>query len=374
MLKKSEFERKKQLLVLGASILLIGAGLYLFNRITSPEREVSVPKIELEEETRKDEERILKEVYGKKILELETKIEELKRMLKEKEGKEEVPLRIPPPVSQVPQPQQPIQPISPPPPPPPPPEKPRVKVLENLIEVVKPPKDEKREELKEEKKEVSKKVIIPKGSFVKAVLLSGLDAPAGGKAISNPHPVLLKITDKAILPNFWKVDIKDCFFLGFGYGDLSSERAYIRIENLSCVKEDGSVVEKKVEGFVAGEDGKEGLRGRVVTRQGALLARALVAGFLEGISQAFAQSNTSVIVSPQGALTTVKPSQVFSVGISGGFAKAAEKLADFYMKLATQMFPVIEINAGRKVDVVFLSSVSFGGEDEGSDSTSESSS
>ena len=102
------------------------------------------------------------------------------------------------------------------------------------------------------------------------------------------------------------------------------------------------------------------MRGRVVTRQGALLARALVAGFLEGISQAFAQSNTSVIVSPQGALTTIKPSQVFSVGVAGGFAKAAEKLADFYMKLATQMFPVIEINAGRKVDVVFLSSVSFG--------------
>lgn len=373
MLKKSEFEKRKQLIVLGASILLIGAGIYLFDRMTSPKREVSVPKIELE--TKEDEEKILKEVYGKKILELETKIEELKRMLEEeRKKKEEVPLRIPPPVSQTPV--QAPQPTSPLPPPPPPekPERPQVKVLENLIEVVKPPKEERKVEIKEEKKQVSEKVVIPKGSFVKAVLLSGLDAPAGGKAIANPHPVLLKITDKAILPNFWKVDVKDCFLLGFGYGDLSSERAYIRIENLSCVKEDGTVIEKKVEGFVAGEDGKEGLRGRVVTRQGALLARALVAGFLEGISQAFAQSNTSVIVSPQGALTTIKPSQVFSVGVAGGFAKAAEKLADFYMKLATQMFPVIEINAGRKVDVVFLSSVSFGGKDEGSNSSSEHSS
>ena len=226
----------------------------------------------------------------------------------------------------------------------------------------------------EESKKEERKIVIPKGSFVKAVLLSGLDAPAGGKALSNPHPVLLKITDEAVLPNFWKADIKDCFLIGSGYGDLSSERAYIRIETLSCVKKNGEAIEKKVQGFVAGEDGKEGLRGRVVTRQGQILARALIAGFLEGISKAFAQANTNVIVSPQGSLTSVKPSQVFSVGIAGGLSEAAKKLADFYMKLATQMFPVIEINAGRRVDVVFLSSVSFGGENEESTSSPDTSS
>jgi len=369
MLKKFEGERRKQLLIAGISFLLIGAGLYMFDKMTAPEKKKSsVPVIKLEDETSKDEATILKEVYGKKLTQLETKIEELKRELEnvKKEKTKELPTAL-----------------SPPPPPPPPPgekeisvpslpssslpeEKPKeekIQILENLIEIVKPEKKEKKKIMEESKKE-ERKIVIPKGSFVKAVLLSGLDAPAGGKALSNPHPVLLKITDEAVLPNFWKADIKDCFLIGSGYGDLSSERAYIRIETLSCVKNNGEAIEKKVKGFVAGEDGKEGLRGRVVTRQGQILARALIAGFLEGISKAFAQANTNIIVSPQGSLTSVKPSQAFSVGIAGGFSEAAKKLADFYMKLATQMFPVIEINAGRRVDVVFLSSVSFGGENE----------
>jgi len=375
MLKKFEGERRKQLLIVVISFFLIGAGLYMFDRITAPEKKKSsVPVIKLEEETNKDEATILKEVYGKKLTWLETKIEELKREL-ENVKKEKTP-KLPP--------------VPPPPPPPagkeisvpsPPssslplekPKEERIQILENLIEIVKPEKKENRKRRKESKKE-ERKIVIPKGSFVRAVLLSGLDAPAGGKALSNPHPVLLKITDEAILPNFWKADIKDCFLIGSGYGDLSSERAYIRIETLSCVKKNGEAIEKKVRGFVAGEDGKEGLRGRVVTRQGQILARALVAGFLEGISKAFAQANTSVILSPQGSLTSVKPSQVFSVGIAGGLSEAAKKLADFYMKLATQMFPVIEINAGRYVDVVFLSSVSFGGEDEEGTSSPSSSS
>jgi len=375
MLKKFEGEKRKQLLIAGISFFLIGAGLYMFDKMTAPEKKKSpVPVIKLEEETNKDEATILKEVYGKKLTQLETKIEELKREL-ENVKKEKTP-ELPP---------------VPPPPPPPgekeisvpslpssslPEEKPKeekIQILENLIKIVKPEKKEKKKIMEESKKE-ERKIVIPKGSFVKAVLLSGLDAPAGGKALSNPHPVLLKITDEAVLPNFWKADIKDCFLIGSGYGDLSSERAYIRIETLSCVKKNGEAIEKKVQGFVAGEDGKEGLRGRVVTRQGQILARALVAGFLEGISKAFAQANTNVIVSPQGSLTSVKPSQVFSVGIAGGLSEAAKKLADFYMKLATQMFPVIEINAGRRVDVVFLSSVSFGGENEESTSSPDTSS
>lgn len=194
---------------------------------------------------------------------------------------------------------------------------------------------------------------------MKAVLLSGLDAPTGGKAQSSPHPVLIRIVDKAVLPNLWKADIKDCFVIGAGYGDLPSERAYIRLEVLSCVKKDGTVVEKKVKGYVAGEDGKVGLLGRVVSKQGAILARMLLAGFIDGISRVFQQSGSTVIVSPQGSLTTIDPEKALSVGIAGGFTSAAKELVEQYKKLADETYPVVEINAGRRVDVVFLQSIDF---------------
>jgi conjugal transfer pilus assembly protein TraB len=38
-------------------------------------------------------------------------------------------------------------------------------------------------------------------SFTRGTLLGGLDAPTGGQAQSNPHPVLIRLSDTAVLPN-----------------------------------------------------------------------------------------------------------------------------------------------------------------------------
>lgn len=67
-------------------------------------------------------------------------------------------------------------------------------------------------------------------------MLNGLDAPSSGAAKSSPHPVAIQIIDKSILPNKFRADIKDCVAIGSGYGELSSDRAILRVENLSCVK------------------------------------------------------------------------------------------------------------------------------------------
>ena len=200
---------------------------------------------------------------------------------------------------------------------------------------------------------------IPAGSFTSGILLSGLDAPTGGKARSSPHPVLIRLTDLTILPNKFYSDIKSCFVIGEGYGDLSSEKAYIRLNTLSCVKEDTSILERKIEGYVSGEDGKIGLRGRVVSKQGALLARTLVAGFLEGAGRILQYQGTTIGISPLGATQTVEPGKVAQVSMYSGAAEAAKKLADFYMKLVNETFPVVEINAGRKVEIIFLKKVNL---------------
>lgn len=244
------------------------------------------------------------------------------------------------------------------------PQKPKVELMTGLIVVDKETKRPGPEVEKDSKKETPKKKpegnLIPTGSFVRAVILSGLDAPVGGKAQGEPHPVLMRIVDKTVLPNFWKADIRDCFVIGSGYGDLAAERAYIRLETLSCVKNNGEIVEEKIRGYVSGEDGKVGLIGRVVTKQGQLLGRALLAGFVEGVARAFNYSQMSVTITPAGSLQTVEPDQALQFGAASGFAEAARRLSDFYMKMVDMVMPVIEINAGRVVDLVFLSSVRIG--------------
>jgi len=195
---------------------------------------------------------------------------------------------------------------------------------------------------------------LPSGSFVQGILLSGLDAPAGVTASKEPHPVLIKLSDLAVLPNRARLDIKDCFILGEGYGELSSERAYIRTTTLSCVKANGQSLDAPLKGFVAGEDGKVGLRGRVVSKQGQFLAKALVAGFAEGLADVFNLSATTVSVSPLGATQTIDPERALEVGALSGTGRALDRLAQHYISMAERLFPVIEIDAGRKAEVVVL--------------------
>jgi len=202
---------------------------------------------------------------------------------------------------------------------------------------------------------------IPSGAFTRAILLGGLDAPTGGQSQRNPQPVLLRLVDNAVLPNHFRSRIKECFVVGAGYGDVSAERAYIRTESLSCVTRDGTAIDVPIKGYVAGEDGKAGMRGRLVSKQGQLLANALLAGVASGIGHAFQQSSSTMSISPLGATTTVDPGKQFEAGFGTGVGRALDRLAQYYISLAEKVFPVIEVDAGRTVDVVITQGISLQG-------------
>jgi conjugal transfer pilus assembly protein TraB len=202
---------------------------------------------------------------------------------------------------------------------------------------------------------------LPSGAFTRALLLGGLDAPTGGQAQRNPQPVLLRLMDNAVLPNQFRAKVKECFVVGAGYGDVSAERAYIRTESLSCITRDGTAIDVPIKGYVAGEDGKAGMRGRLVSKQGQILANALLAGVASGIGQAFTQSATTMSVSPLGSTSSVDPGKQLQAGLGTGVGKALDRLAQYYITLAEKVFPVIEIDAGRTVDVVLTQGIALQG-------------
>ena len=70
---------------------------------------------------------------------------------------------------------------------------------------------------------------IPPGAFAKAILVSGLDAVTSLNASTDPDPVLLRIISRGTLPREFKSDLKDCHVIGAAFGDLSSERAKVRL-------------------------------------------------------------------------------------------------------------------------------------------------
>jgi len=203
---------------------------------------------------------------------------------------------------------------------------------------------------------------IPAGSYAKAVLLSGVDVSAAISSQTNPQPVLLRLVHKGNLPNKAVGRMKDCRLIASAYGELSSERAYMRLEKLSCVEPDGRVIETAVDGYISGEDGKNGLRGRVVIRDAEVLQRGFMGGLLSGLGKASSQSFNSTSISPIGTVSTstAKGSDIFKQAGAEGAGDAFELMAKYNIQRAEQYQPVIQISAGRAVEVVFHSGSSFG--------------
>lgn len=188
-------------------------------------------------------------------------------------------------------------------------------------------------------------------SFARIRMIGGLDAPTGGQAQSNPLPVFLKIEDNAFLPNHFRSRVKDCFVVAAAYGDISSERAYIRTETLSCVTRTGQAIEVPLKGSVFGEDGKLGFRGTVATKQGQVLMNAAAAGIASGIGQGFSSKYTTFNTTPLGTSETIDNGKIMQAGLATGFGNAMDRLAKYWIGVAEKMFPVIEIDASRVGDL-----------------------
>lgn len=207
---------------------------------------------------------------------------------------------------------------------------------------------------------------VPAGSFVHVALLAGVEAPTGGQAQTNPEPILLRTQDNAFLPNRYRFDIKECFILASSYGDISSERAFARLENLSCVRNNGQAIDFPVKGYIVGEDGKTGMKGKLITKQGQILANALLSGIGSGMGQAFMQNSYMQSMSPlnaMGQMSVMAPGQTLQAGIGAGFGNALNTLSQYYITLANKLFPVIEVDSGRTVDVVFTKGFSMDNND-----------
>ncbi len=190
-------------------------------------------------------------------------------------------------------------------------------------------------------------------SFMEAQLLTGFDASTSGKGSNNPEPLLLRIQTPAVLPNDIKANLSGCFVIAEAVGRLDKERADVRLVSLSCLSNEGkAIIDTPVKGFVTDSDSKVGLSGRVVSRMGAATARTIVAGFFGGMGDMLKSAATTQSTSALGTTTTVDSSQIAKYSLGGGLSEGAASLHDFYLSLAKQATPVIEVGAAKKITVI----------------------
>jgi conjugal transfer pilus assembly protein TraB len=199
-------------------------------------------------------------------------------------------------------------------------------------------------------------------AYARCVLVGSVTVSAGIGASSNPQPVLLRLTDPGNLPNRVKGFLKDAMVIGAAYGELSSESVVIRLERIVKIdKKRGIGMDIPVQGYVAGENGDSRIRGLVIDRAGAVVRGAAIGGFFSGMADYLtAGSRSGVTFEPNSGLAQFSPSggsKMLEQGASKGIGNAVEKYADFYIKRAEQLQPVIKVDGGRKLTIVFTQSV-----------------
>ena len=201
---------------------------------------------------------------------------------------------------------------------------------------------------------------LPAGSHADAVVLAGVDASAGVSSQGDPRPVLLRLTSRARSAaedgEALEADVAGCTLTGAAYGDLSSEKVYVRLRTLTCAgPEPETVIETEVAGFVAGS-GKAGVRGPVVSREGALVEKAFLAGLVSGAGESAANLLQPGAGSPggDGAAGGASLMDVGRAGLGAGAGSAGRRVADYLIRRAEQYQPVIQLQTGTRVTVVFM--------------------
>ena len=203
-------------------------------------------------------------------------------------------------------------------------------------------------------------VWLPAGAHAEAVVLAGVDASAGVSSQGDPRPVLMRITGPAWTAaedgTAMQVDVDGCTVTGAAHGDLSSEKVYVRFRTMTCAgPEPGTVIETDVAGFVAGS-GKTGVRGPVVSREGALVEKAFLAGVVSGLGQGVSQAfqPQAVATGTGAAVANTGLGDIGRAGLGAGASSAGQKVADYMIRRAEQYQPVVQLQAGTKVTLVFL--------------------
>jgi len=205
--------------------------------------------------------------------------------------------------------------------------------------------------------------------FTQAYMITGAYAPAFQEGSMEPLPVLFETEGDILMANNVSGNIEKCFLLGSAKGNMNSQTADIKLVSISCLINGGKArIEGSISGWVIGENGTPGLQGEMLHKNGAWLARTFVSGFFETFSQALSggqtkqinfggtDTNTNSTTGTTGTTDAVNSNLLYA-GASG-ISNVFSKLGDYYIKMAEQIFPVIEVKGGRTVNILLI-----GGED-----------
>ncbi len=206
-----------------------------------------------------------------------------------------------------------------------------------------------------DRRRAERQVRLPAGSFAEGTLLTGVYAPVEGQ----PMPVKLRVDRAFVGPNRTRIPIQEAFLVGKATGDPNSERVVVQLDRLSYVKPSGEAVEVAVNGYVADDDGVQGIAGEYVWRAFDVASLAVLSGAVSAGADAAAAKETLTQVNPLGGTSQTVTGDPFRFAGFRGLSRAGESVDKLVAKRLEEIVPAVYVPNGRRVTVCLIDGITL---------------
>jgi len=203
--------------------------------------------------------------------------------------------------------------------------------------------------------------VIASDGFVKGTLLNGVVASggAGASGLSGAGTTfaLVNVTGTYHAANGFSSDLKNCFVQTQAFPDFASSRVLLKPTKLSCNMPDGQTKNWSVAGWVVGQDGIEGVKGKVNENLGNQVAASALLGALSGAASTVNQGQYTTTYSPNSggaSILTGNPYTSALAGVAQGGAQAGSTALQQYFALYA---PSIQVGANTHLTVVITNTI-----------------
>jgi hypothetical protein len=202
-----------------------------------------------------------------------------------------------------------------------------------------------------------KSAFVAVGDSVRIKLLAGVNAPTDG----TPYPVVFKLHDDIIGPDGSRLPLGEARLIAAAQGSLPDSRALFRLTDLSVRLPDGQRRTYKVDGWVVGEDGIRGMKGKLIDHLGKAIGAATAIGAAKGASEALKATQSTNFISDDGTVTQLASGDAASLLATSALAGGLGNWGDIIKDRMNQLVPQVEVLSGREGTAVFAKSIVIDG-------------
>lgn len=187
--------------------------------------------------------------------------------------------------------------------------------------------------------------VIAPGDQVQVQLITGVNAPTDG----TPYPVVFRLVGPIEGPDGSALDIGEARLIAAAQGSEADSRALFRLTQLSIRHPNGRRAVVEVDGWIVGEDGIRGMKGRLIDKLGRLiLATAIVSG-VSALGERL-EDRTEVTVTGQGLALDQRD---VDFAAASAITDASNRLGTVLLNRYEALVPVVEVLSGREVAAIF---------------------